>query len=174
MEIQELARIISSSASTEGEICSAGVRLFCVLFSAEDSKDLTSLRHLKLQNMIATCSRLEPEKLPPTNRAAHFHAIRVHLLITTWSHLEEDLDPLEFGWQKGSSGLQSVMTDLPPAPDEVLKFVRCKCKSTKNRCRNNQCSCRKNGLKCVEVCGGCRGVDCQNTETVDTEDDVDE
>ena len=38
-----------------------------------------------------------------------------------------------------------IMTDLDPAPDNMLKFIRCKC---------------KNGLKC----GDCRGETCNNSE----------
>ena len=63
------------------------------------------------------------------------------------------------------------MTDLPVGPEDVLKFVRCKCKALKNRCANNQCTCRKHGLKCVDVCGGCHGRDCSNAPDTDLMDD---
>ena len=46
-----------------------------------------------------------------------------------------------------------------PAPDDLLKVVRCKCKSTScNQCGTNLCSCRKNGLSCVSACEECRDV----------------
>ena len=38
---------------------------------------------------------MEPQKLHPTNRDAHFHALHVHLQIETWSELDDVLDPLE-------------------------------------------------------------------------------
>ena len=57
------------------------------------------------------------------------------------------------------------MMDLEPAPESLLKFVRCKCKlSTANPCGSNTCSCLKHGLKHVTVCGDCRGESCRNAE----------
>ena len=62
------------------------------------------------------------------------------------------------------------MTDLEPAPKELLSFVHCNCKTTsRNTCGTNLCSCRKNGLTCVAACVDCRGESCNNSraETVD-------
>ncbi len=57
------------------------------------------------------------------------------------------------------------MTDFDPAPEGLLKFIRCKCKlSSRNPCSSNICSCHKHGLKCATACGDCHGKDCQNTE----------
>ena len=67
------------------------------------------------------------------------------------------------------------MTDLAAALDNLLKFVRCKCKLTsKNPCSPNICSCRKNGLKCVTACGDCHGEGCSNSEEIvlDTEEET--
>ena len=33
---------------------------------------------------------LEPERLPPTERCAYFHGLRVHQQIITWSLLDSD------------------------------------------------------------------------------------
>ncbi len=44
-----------------------------------------------------------------------------------------------------------IMTDSVPAPDNILKFIRCRSKvSSKNPCATNVCSCRKNELKCYQ------------------------
>ena len=51
----------------------------------------------KFESMVASCSKVETQKLPPINRAAYYHALRVHLQIRTWSELDEVLDPTEFG-----------------------------------------------------------------------------
>lgn len=54
----------------------------------------------------------------------------------------------------------------PPAPDDVLKVIRCNCKMTsRNTCGTTSCSCRSNGLKCVSACGDCKGLDCLNSTT---------
>jgi len=71
--------------------------------------------------------------------------------------------------------LSPIMTDLDAAPENLLQFIRCKCKLTsKNPCGTNICSCRKNGLKCVTACGDCRGEDCKNSEEIEDNDSIDE
>ena len=65
------------------------------------------------------------------------------------------------------------MSDINAAPENLLKFVRCKCKlSSKNPCGTSMCSCRKHGLKCVTACEDCRGENCNNAEEIlDVEED---
>ena len=88
---------MSSATSTKTEIVDAGVRVFCVMFNGGDCCDLSRLRHAKFESTVASCSKVETQKLPPINRAAYYHALRVHLQIRTWSELDEVLDPTEFG-----------------------------------------------------------------------------
>ena len=39
---------------------------------------------------------IQPEKLPPTPRAAYYHSLRVHLQVMTWESMGEiNLDPLQ-------------------------------------------------------------------------------
>ncbi len=71
-----------------------------------------------------------------------------------------------WGWKlhQASNKFDPIMTDQPAAPDDMLKFVRCKC--TKG-CTAALCSCRKNGLFCVSACAHCRGDQsegCTNAE----------
>ena len=71
------------------------------------------------------------------------------------------------------------MTNDPPAPDEILNVIRCKCQnSTKNQCGTNICSCRKNDLLCVSACGDCHRVSCYNkndaSKLLEQEDDKEE
>ena len=55
------------------------------------------------------------------------------------------------------------MTDLDPAPEELLKFVQCKCPVTsKILCSAKLCSCLKHGVTCVTVCSGCQRTECRN------------
>ena len=61
--------------------------------------------------------------------------------------------------------MQPIITDLEPAAESLLKFIRCKCKlSTANPCGSNTCSCHKHELKCVIACGDCRGESFRNAE----------
>ena len=108
---------------------------------------------------------IEPEKLPPTERAAHYHGLRVHLQVIEWKILDEtsNLDPMEWGWKDDNGKLAPIPTDKEVGPPNLLNVIRCRCKtSSKNPCGTNICSCRKHGLKCMTACGGCRGEDCNN------------
>ena len=45
----------------------------------------------------------------------------------------------------------------PIAPLELLKIVKCGCKTD---CTRKSCSCRQYGVVCTNICSGCRGVSC--------------
>ena len=144
----------------------------------EVGDSLNGLRYAKYMEMVSTSKKsIDPQKLPPTERAAYFHSLRVHLQVILWFKLtNNDLDPMQWGWKLADTVLTPVLTDLDAAPESLLKFVRCKCElSARNPCGNNSCSCRKHGLKCVTACGDCRGDSCQTAEefTLDDEDNVD-
>jgi hypothetical protein len=126
--------------------------------------------------MLATCRSNEPKELPPTERAAHFHALRVHLQVAQWKYLDlQCLDPLKWGWKREKGHLLPIKTDLEVTPEFLLNCIRCNCKTTsKNTCGTLLCSCRKNGLSCVVTCGDCRGESCNNMSEADPvlEDDI--
>ena len=126
--------------------------------------------------MVSTAScGLVPEKLPPTESAAKYHSMRVHLQLVVWQQLDTTaLEPTDWGWQMDNGSLSPITTDQPVAPDHLLKFLRCKCKkSTNNPCGTNRCTCRKFGLNCVPACGDCRGEGCKNSKAKIVEDDED-
>ena len=124
--------------------------------------------------VLATCtSSVKPQVLPPTERAAYYHSLRVHLQVIQWkSLLGTSLEPADWGWKLRDGYYEPIMTDMKVAPDNILKFIRCKCKtSTKSPCGTNTCTCKKNGLKCVAACGYCHGDQCNNVEDVIAEKD---
>ena len=174
--LQSNASIIASDDADQTAVGKAGVRIFIELCgysnsSGDDESSLPALRYRKYMAMMAKNKKVEPERLPPTPRASHFHSLRVHLQVLQWKCLDNQrLDPLQWGWRRGEDqSLTPIMTDMHPAPDNVLKFVRCNCKSTKNQCNTNVCSCKKHFVKCVPACGGCHGQTCGNTETYSME-----
>ena len=147
------------------KIGEAGCQLFVLIYGGKKNDSLNSLRYAKYMEMVTSSKKIEPHKLPPTARAAFFHSLRVHLQIMIWKSISVDFHPTQWGWKADGKFLQPIMTDLDPAPQRLLKFIRCKCKlSTRNPCSSNVCFCRKHGLKCVVACGDCHGQNCQNTE----------
>lgn len=173
-ELQQISSVISNPQATEEEVGNAGIRLFVILYGGREEDTLGGLRFAKFMAMVSSCKgELKPWKLPPTDRAAHFHSLRVHLQVMVWSELKDTgFDPEQWGWNLTGLVLTPVMTDRDAAPQSLLQFVRCKCKlSSRNPCGNNGCSCRKNGLKCVTACGDCRGDNCKNAEELILADD---
>lgn len=162
------------------------VLLYCYAFllyfsyGAKEGDTLSTLRHTKFIQLLATSSIVDPSDLPPTERAAYYHALRVHLQVSQWLNLDlHCLDPTQWGWKFENNHLVPIKTDIAPAPDFLLNYVRCKCKTTtKNPCGTAHCSCRKHGLKCVAACGDCRGELCSNImvteERIINDDDDDE
>ena len=124
---------------------------------------------------VAACAILEHETVPPTERAMYFYSLSVHLQVCQWKYLNpKSLKPEEWGWTFVGMVLKPIRTDMQQAPESVLKFVRCKCKTTsKNVCRTNLCSCRKHGLKCMVACSECKSELCGNSVDI-IEKDYDE
>lgn len=172
-ELQHLSRMMCDPLITAEQVGKAGTRIFIIMYGGKKPDSLNCLRHAKFMEMATTSkSALDPQKLPPTERAGYYHSLRVHLQIMLWRDLiGNDLDPQQWGWKLEGNKLVPLMTDLTPAPENLLKFVRCKCKLTsRNPCGTNTCSCRKNGLKCVSACGDCRGEGCYNAEDASFEE----
>ena len=180
--LQELVSLFGYATATPEDIGNRDKKLMVLLYKGKKGDSLTKLRCSRWNEMAVTSSQVNPAILPPTERAAHFHSLRVHLemLKGTSLELECEVDPCKWGWRRDdgdSSLLLPVMTDFPPAPDHLLNVIRCKCKMTaKNPCGTMKCLCRKNGLECMQACGDCRGDACANQETqvVEEEEELDE
>ena len=100
----------------------------------------------------------------------------VYLQVQELICLDRDLDPQLWGWQISSGQLEPQTTDLPPAPDFLLRYIRC---NYKTDCKSKACTCRKHGLDCSLACGECKGLSCDNSpktehtyEAVDFADDL--
>ena len=148
--------------------------LISIFFSykGKDTESLSEMRYSKFLEMLTKSSKVEPSELPPTERTAYYHALRVHLQIAQWESLDlHCLDPLEWGWNLENGTVVPIKTDLGPAPECLLNFIRCNCQTTtKNPCKGLTCSCRKHGLECVVACGNCHGELCTNVSVRIMED----
>ena len=124
-------------------------------------------------NFIATGkSRLNPERLPPTERAAHFHILRVHLQVVQWhTFMATELSPLQWGWNLVDGKYMPIPTDMLPAPEDMMSVLSCKCKTTtKSPCGTLLCSCRRNGMPCMAACKHCSGEECENVHQLKVDD----
>jgi len=96
---------------------------------------------------------VQAERLPPTLAATKYHFYRCYLQIMKWQDTSDSLKPEEWGLCLSSSRNMylPIMTDASPAPESLLKMVRCQYASG---CESLRCSCRRNGLPCSFACGG--------------------
>ena len=53
--------------------------------------------------------------------------------------------PESWGWECTDAGFKPTTTDIAPAPQELLKIIRCNCATD---CTTTRCSCQKHGMKC--------------------------
>lgn len=140
--------------SIESEGCNAMVSLF----NGKQSESLESLRYRFLSKKVCTAkSFVKPERLPPTTSAAKFHSRRTYLQLMQWMCKADGLNPADWGWLVQGGKLVPLMMSTSPAPELLLKMIRCSCSSG---CTTMKCTCRKNGLECTTTCGhSCENMD---------------
>ncbi|KAK6191116.1 hypothetical protein SNE40_002860 [Patella caerulea] len=168
------ARVFMDQTSSKEEIVKAGERAVVHLYNGKPHESVDVLRlqkfHDKARSSVAV---VQPHALPPTSAAVKYHSLRVYLQVQTWMSNTCTLSPDQWGWKSVQGKLVPVLTDLPPAPQELLDIVRCNCKSG---CNTARCTCLKNGLECSMACGDCKGV-CENCSVFPSdvmEEDVDD
>lgn len=84
---------------------------------------------------MASTSKPQPQKLPLSEKTAYFHGLRVHLQIIQWVTLDLIcLDAENWGWSFENNTYSPIMTDIPPAPENLLLGTRCICQYLINVC----------------------------------------
>lgn len=161
--------------STREELKNSGEKVLVELYGGKKTESLDSLRIRKFKDKVVRCATsVEIQNLPPSLDAGQYHIYRAFYQAKCWMSKDEEctLRAVDWGWQNLQGKLLPRTMDCQPAPDYILKLMRCQCKGD---CSTNRCSCRKQGLKCTNACSECRGDDCSNsTAIIDvTEDDTD-
>ena len=154
------------------DISRVGEQLLIALYDEKFIGDLNVLRYQKFASKVASSSTcVQVHTLPPTAAAAHFHTLRAYYQAKVWMG-DTSLNPLDYGWYICHEKMAPVKTSLAPAPDQLLKIIRCNCKLN---CDSKKCTCRKHGLECSNGCGNCKGISCSNSPTfTDLHDLIDE
>ena len=93
------------------------------------------------KNVIKSLKHVEVKNLPPTNSAAKYHSYRVYYQVQVWLG-NESLHATDWGWELINGHLFPMKMDNAPAPESLLKIMKCGCTSN---CDNNRCSCKKMG-----------------------------
>ena len=74
-EVQRIFLLMDDPRMTAEEMGKAGVRFAVILFGGKQEDSLDFLRYVKLLEMVSSSQAFAPQKLPPTERAAHFHSL---------------------------------------------------------------------------------------------------
>lgn len=97
------------------------------------------------------------DNLPPTKAALRQKVLRSNLICLTWktSHRQKPTtpNPEQHGWERDDGVLMPVLTDMPPAPEQLIEVSSCICKTG---CNTMRCKCKKNNMICtknVSLCG---------------------
>ena len=105
--------------------------------------------------------------LLPTSNSAHFHILRVFHQVKQWIGEVDNMEAKDWGWSIEHNMCVPIRSSLPPAPDELLKTIYCRCKTN---CDSKRCNCRKHGLECSVACTECRGNTCSNMSACEDQD----
>jgi hypothetical protein len=85
--------------------------------------------------------------------------LRVFHQVKQWIGEFDNMEAKDWGWSIEHNMCVPIRSSLPPAPDELLKTIYCRCKTN---CDSKRCNCRKHGLECSVACTECRGNTCSN------------
>jgi len=154
-----------NSKASHLEVANAGERVLLCLYGDPTGSDLNTSRYRIFQKRLSVAKNfVHPQDVPPTSSASKFHSYRTYLQVQQWLGSKPSsastFQPTEWGWFLRGECLYPVMTDLPPAPQNILKVVKCGCKGA---CNSMRCSCRKNGMECSPACSTCKGTNCENS-----------
>ena len=167
--LMQAAQAFLSLQSSSAEIQRAGEQTMVILYNGKPDESLNGLWYKHYNEKVATnVVHVQPQVLPPTEAVTKFHSFRVFYQICQWMGCSNEMLPVAWGRKISESGLTPIQTDLLPAPEDLLKVIRCGCTTD---CSSLRCSCRKNGLKCTVACSNCKGLACQNASVTSISDD---
>jgi hypothetical protein len=103
-----------------------GLQLMVLLYDGKTDDNLNKMQYAAYCNLSSTSKNVpQPEKLPPTERAASYHILRAHHQAVVWKHFAIGcarsftlgLVTIE------DNKLVPVKADLPAAPLDVLNVI---------------------------------------------------
>lgn len=171
----EIALSFVSDVSRD-EILKRGEEAVILLYNGVQLEGLDLLRFRKFTIKVMTSSKfVEVHTLPPTSDAAKYHVLRTFYQVKQWTGSVDSMDVQEWGWVVQGNLCLPIRSTKPPAPEELLKTIYCRCKTN---CDTKRCNCRKHGLECNIACTECQGTNCCNravaNEEANDESDADD
>ena len=132
-KLQSCSQTFCAPSMTQVSIQEAGCKALACLFS-DTGSNLKCLLCIILSSKVAMAkSFVKPERLQP-KRSAKFHALRTYSQVMQWMGKDTGLNETKWGWKMKDGKFVPVMIDQDPAPEVLLKMIRCNCST---RCMYN-------------------------------------
>ena len=153
------------------QVIDQATRFISACYGMKDSTDMSHTRLLVWGEKNGKDHSSSPNlaSLPPTREAFIENVKRAHIQAVLWRTINIDprqLKPEEFGWKMATDNKSLCPIGLPddtkPAPDYILKMIRCDCKG-EPPCNTKICSCKNKGLPCTMFCA-CFKVGCSRPQ----------
>jgi hypothetical protein len=165
-------KVFDTASASTADVVAAGENALVCLYNGKPEEGLDSLRHKRLCEKVATStSHVQTQSLPPTAAAAKYHSLRVYHQVQQWKGTADELLPPYWGWKESDGGIITVLTDLPPAPPDLLQIIGCSCRTD---CSSLKCTCKKHGIECSVACSNCKGSGFANSFNSECDDDEDD
>ena len=133
-------RDFCSHAEVFNEVISAaGEQVLVTMHNGRPGESLDFIQYKSFCEKVATSkSHIQPQTLPPTSAAVKFHSLHVYYQILQCKGTGDRFLPEEWGWRESEKRLIPITTDLMPAPDDLLRIIRCNCQTN---CSTTRCAC---------------------------------
>ena len=165
--------LLGNTTSALSDVENQAVQFMLACYGQSTCKSLTEARQKMWAMKVGRSKAAAPAlcSLPPTNDSFRQNTLRAHLQVAIWLNSLEshppDLDPICYGWNKdeGSNILTptTVAEGVEMVPEEILKAIKCSCKSDKP-CQSTRCSCKSAGIACTVFCVCQSGLVCHNRD----------
>ena len=167
-DLRNIGEIFNEGGKEQDEVIRVGEKALLLLYSNKIEETLDGLWHKNfLDKVLIKLGQVEPNSQPPTSSSAKYHSLCAYLQVQKWKNMHCEMSPEEWGWIKDNQKYVPLGMDLPPAPEELMKVVRCTCNMD---CSKRTCTCRKYQRKCSTACLNCRGLAYTNAEAIISED----
>ena len=164
---------LGSTFSPSDDLVAQLNKFVCLMYGDKTSENVNKCRFALFK--LGKCS---DDMLPRTCESLLQHIRRTNYQAAIWRQcLDAEMDippPGCHGWWIVDGVLKIVWMTRPPAPDSILEFIHCGCKTG---CETHRCSCKKAMMQCTDVCtcAGCMNAaidDEQSDEEMEEEEEL--
>ncbi|WAR15716.1 hypothetical protein MAR_005821 [Mya arenaria] len=154
------------SVNLNKEIEQHGERAMILLYTDRQIDSINDLRvRFFIEKTSSNSLSIDPETLPPTSSATKYHSLRTYYQMLQWKGLDEN--PCDYGWMLSNGLLVPNLTDMAPAPANILKVFRSSCKTG---CRSmSYVWLQETRLNCSSVCRYCDEACCNQLQLYNIE-----